>query len=284
MRRTCIVLTLLLLAAAAAAEGDVARIFATWDADKNGVLTPDELTDEGTFRRVDANGDGKLTIEEVTRFLEGAKPKPPADEPAPAPPKDAPKKEAPKSEAAPTEPRTIPERVEEFFRRFDANKDRKIQKDEFRAGDEVFAKYDRNRDAALSVREVTRYITELIREAKRRPTRDNFFDLFDLDRDKRVTRREYDGPPDFFRDLDHDNDRVVTEAELNAGPEGTMVRKGDEDFMADGPTKLPVQGLLERYDEDGDGKITLEELNNAENVLRRLDKNGDGVLSGSEVR
>jgi Ca2+-binding EF-hand superfamily protein len=58
----------------------------------------------------------------------------------------------------------------------------------------------------------------------------------------------------------------------------------DREFMADGPTRAPKQGLLARYDKDEDGRITLEELNGAEALMTRLDKNGDGVLSGSEVR
>jgi hypothetical protein len=58
----------------------------------------------------------------------------------------------------------------------------------------------------------------------------------------------------------------------------------DKDLMKDGPTEAPEKGMLERFDKDGDGRITLEELNGAESVLRRLDRNGDGVLSGREVR
>ena len=60
--------------------------------------------------------------------------------------------------------------------------------------------------------------------------------------------------------------------------------RGDEEFMGDGPTRAPKMGLLERYDKNGDKRITLEELNGAESILHRLDRNGDGVLSGREVR
>ena len=64
-------------------------------------------------------------------------------------------------------PRTLKERVADFFRRLDANKDGKVAKAEFRgASEEVFNVYDRNQDGALSEREVTRYIREQLELAK----------------------------------------------------------------------------------------------------------------------
>jgi len=274
-------ITLVLLAAFASAQGEnIDRIFKVWDANGDGELTPEELPDKEMFKRVDADADGKITREEVATFLNVAAPKP---EKKGAPGK---KDDEPRSDARPVPaPRTVKERVEDFFRRFDANKDGRIQRKEFTAGtDEVFVKYDRGRNGEWSRREVTRYVRDWLREAKKRPNRDNFFDLFDMNRDKKVTKREYDGPGEFFRRYDHDKDRVVTEGELNRGPDAGRMMEGDEEFMADGPTRMPSAGLLERYDADEDGRITLEELNNAESVLKRLDKNGDGVLSGSEVR
>jgi Ca2+-binding EF-hand superfamily protein len=116
--------------------------------------------------------------------------------------------------------------------------------------------------------------------AKRNPRPDNFLDLFDLNRDKKVTRKEYDGPGQFFRMYDGDKDNVVTEGEL-AMPTMVQVRPEDEMSM-DGPTVLPKQGLLERYDANKDDRITPDELK-AENVFARLDKNDDGVLNGPEL-
>jgi len=276
---------LFLLAAAAAADEAADRIFRVWDANGDGVLTAQELPDADMFAKVDADADGKITPAEVAAFLgrnpEGAK-KGSGDAKPPEPPPEG------KSEAAPMpDPRTLKERVADFFRRFDRNKNGKIERDEFQGGDEAFKEYDRSRNGALSTREVTRYIDDQLDAAKRNPRPDNFFDLFDLDRDRRVTRKEYDGPNEFFRRYDHDKDRVVTEEELNMGPEGgpgREMREGDAEFMADGPTRMPRMGVLDRYDADGDGRVTLEEMGGAASVLQRLDKNGDGVLSGTEVR
>lgn len=272
---------LLLAALPALAEDRIGNVFRVWDLDGDGVLSADEIPDPGIFAKADADKDGKLTRAEVAAFL-GVR-----DEPAPpAPEKKAEGKEKEaKSEAVPVkEPRTVAERVEDFFRRFDANKDRKIHRTEFQAGEEVFAGYDRNGDEALSVREVTRYVKDIVRAAKRAPQPENFLDLFDLDRDDRVTRSEYDGPADFFRRYDHDKDRTVTREELDMGADAGRMMPGDRELQADGPTAVPKQGLLERHDANGDGRVTLEELGGAEGVMRRLDRNRDGVLSGPEVR
>jgi len=278
--RTCVPCLLALCALAFAGDEEVDGIFSVWDANRDGVITADEIPDAAIFGKVDADKDGKVTRAEVAAFLNlkpEAKPKAGA-EPA------KPKSEEKKSEAAPApEPRTVKERVADFFRRFDKNKDGKVQKDELPGvGDEQWQRYDRSRDDAFNKREATRYIEDQLEAAKRNPRPDNFMELFDLDRDRKVTRREYDGPARFFRQYDRDRDRVVTEEELTMGPDRGPMRPEDDEAM-DGPTPLPKQGLIERYDANDDGRITPDELK-AENVFRRLDRNRDGVLTGPELR
>jgi Ca2+-binding EF-hand superfamily protein len=274
MRRLSIVL---LCAAPAAADG-VDNIFAVWDADRDGILTREEIPDAAIFGKVDADKDGKITRAEVAAFL-NVRPEPP--QPPAAPPK---KPEEKKSEAAPElEPRTLKERIDDFFRRYDTDQDGKVRKDEFKAAsEEQWQQYDRTRDGAFNRREAARFVEDQLEAAKRSPRPDNFMELFDTDRDRKVTKREYDGPGRFFREYDRNSDKVVTEAELAMGPEMAPARPEDEMAM-EGPTALPKEGLLERYDENDDGRLTPDELK-AENVFRRLDKNGDGNLSGGELR
>ncbi len=276
--------TLILLALAALARADpVDDILRVWDVNANGMLEREEVPDKDIFAKVDADADGKVTRAELSAYL-GLKPEPvpkAGDKPA----ADPAKKPETKTEEAPRPmPRSLKDQVKDFFERFDADKDAKISKAEFRAGEEVFKQYDKNRNDTLSEREVEIYLADRIAEAKRNPRPDNFFELFDLNGDGKVTRREYDGPRAFFRLYDHNKDDTVTETELNAGPEGGMMRMDPARMETDGPTPLPQRSMQERYDKDGDGRITLEELGGAENILRRLDRNGDGVLSGNELR
>jgi Ca2+-binding EF-hand superfamily protein len=271
-----------LLAAPVAAEDGIDNVFAVWDLNRDGILTSDEIPDAAIFGKVDADKDGKVTRAEVGAFL-NVKPEPGKEGKGPEGKEGKAAKPAEKkSEAAPDlEPRTVKERVEDLFRRLDLDKDGKIQRKELPgASDEQWQRYDRTHDDALNRREATRYVEEQLEMAKRYPRPDNFMDLFDMNRDKKVTKKEYDGPGQFFRMYDGDKDSVVTEGEL-AMPQMANVPLEDEMDM-DGPTALPKQGLLERYDANKDERITPDELK-AENLFRRLDKNDDGVLTGPEL-
>jgi len=272
-------LVLLCLAALPARAGDtrVDDIFRVWDADKNGLLTPEEVPDPAVFEKLDKNQDGKVTREEVEIYLGP----PPKKVPPPKPPPKKPPKKVP---AKP--PRTVPERVADYLRRFDKNGDGRIEAAEFKGDKNTFRIWDRSKDAALSKRELKAYVAETLAQARKRPNPNNFFDLFDMNRDGKVTRREYSGPPDFFRRYDKNRDRVVTEQEMHPPKPKPKAKPGKAaaNPPPDGPTKQPRKSLLERYDKDHDGRITLEELHGAAAILQRLDKNRDGVLSGAELR
>jgi len=286
-------LAVLLLFAGAAAAQDAGRTLKVYDDNRDGVLTKNEFPDAAAFAKADRDGDGEVTEDELAIFLglKKAPPPPKNETEKPEAKKPAPeaKKESVSDGGVRKRPFTVPERVKDFFRRFDRNDDRKVDKKEAAGiGGEMWERFDRNNDEAFNYREATRYVRFTLEEAKKRPTRANFFELFDRNRDRKVTKREYDGPPAFFRQYDHDKDRVVTEDELNMGANaGGMSRRqmeADEEFMADGPTKAPKRTLVDRYDANGDGRVTLEELKGAEALMLRLDRNGDGVLSGRETR
>ena len=284
---------LILMVPFAHAEGNLAaRTLKVWDTNRDGVLTKDEFPDEATFRKADRDRDGKVTLDEIAIFL-GLKKAPAPEnkkEVKPVVKKPArPKGESVSDGGMRKQPFTIPERVRDFFRRFDQDKDKLVSRKEAAGiGEAMWKRFDRNGDDAFSYREATRYMKYTINEAKKRPTRANFFELFDRNRDKKVTRAEYDGPSQFFRQYDHNRNNAVTEDELNMGPNAGKGNRrqmeADRKFMADGPTRAPKMTLLDRYDKNGDGRITLKELNGAEALMQRLDRNGDGVLSGREAK
>jgi len=296
-------LGILALVASLAAADRIDNVFRIWDTNRDGILTSEEITDEALFKQVDADGDGRATRKEVAAYLgvkPTPKPEPKADKPKPDKgkgdtkskssgknPQRESKKDPNKSKsvAQPEKmPFTVNERVADFFKRFDLNKNNRIELKEFRGGEDVFRKNDRNRNRTLSKKEVARYIQDQLREAKKRPRPDNFFELFDKNRDKKVTRKEYDGPPRFFKSYDHNKNNTVTEQELNMGPKSAMSMGDPKRVERDGATPRPKKTLPDRYDTDKNGRITLAELKGAESIMARLDNNGDGVLSGAEVR
>jgi Ca2+-binding EF-hand superfamily protein len=281
-----ILAVLLLVAGAARAYDDaVDMVLRVWDANGDGFLSKDELPDNGIFEKVDTDRDGKLTRAELAAFFRTKPARPEKGDAAGKKAKAEPAPAKKKSDVAIQEPRTIKERVADLFRRLDRNQDGKLQRAELTGvTDEVFQEYDRTRNGEWNRREATRWVKDSVAAAKRNPNARNFFQLFDRNRDKKVTKQEYDGPAAFFRRYDHDKDKVVTEGELAMGPDAGRMQRGDQEFMTDGPTRMPKRNLLERYDANKDGRITLEELGKAESVLQRLDKNGDGVLTGSETR
>ncbi len=284
-------LAALLLFSTLAAADRVDDVFQVWDADGDGILTKTEITDAELFTKVDRDADGKITRTEVAIFLGVQKPPPSEAEKKRMEAEAKKKAEAAKkakasvTAAAPEKrPVTLKERVEDFFKRFDRNKDGKIQASEFQGGDEMFKRFDRNKNGSLSRKEVKRYIDYTVKQEKKRPSRANFFELFDKNRDGKVTRREYDGPLPFFRSYDHDKNNEVTMEELNMGPrmDAQMMRNRPR-VETDGPTQAPRMTMLDRYDKNGDGRLTLEELGGAESILSRLDKNVEGVLQASEA-
>jgi len=59
-------------------------------------------------------------------------------------------------------------------------------------------------------------------------------------------------------------------------------RRGDAQRQMDPAARW--QRMLDRWDENGDGKISADEFQGAENMFARLDANGDGELTQDEMR
>ena len=136
MRNALGILTVLLALAASASADRVDDVFQVWDANADGILTSDEITDPALFAKVDLDKNGKVTRAEVAKFLGFDAPAKP-ERPGKAAKKDT-KKAKKKEEATVSRPQAAPvtmkDRVKDFFARFDRNKDGKIQTEEFQGG------------------------------------------------------------------------------------------------------------------------------------------------------
>ncbi|HJT30783.1 MAG TPA: EF-hand domain-containing protein [Pirellulales bacterium] len=189
------------------------------------------------FKQLDANGDGQLTDDE-----------------------------------APAARRKL---IKRLLRRADANGDGKLSEAEFTAGmkedrpdlpaeppagsgqpyaqflqadsGEVFKRLDANGDGKIEQNE----LPEPAR-ARLGP----FFENFDVNRDKTLTREEFD------------KGHAMLRAQAGAGQAGP------------GPV---AAGLLRALDHDGDGQLSKEEIAAASASLLALDKDGDGALNRVEL-
>lgn len=46
----------------------------------------------------------------------------------------------------------------------------------------------------------------------------------------------------------------------------------------------PLQGMIERHDRDGDGKVSIDEFHGPGEHFTRIDLDGDGAIQQSEAR
>ncbi len=146
----------------------------------------------------------------------------------------------------------------ENFARLDRNRDGRVTEGEWIYDWETFRRIDRNRDGVVSRGEF------LGDNAATDDDRDDRFDALDVDRDGRLTRREWHGSRDAFDWLDRNRDGVLSRAEV-VGETGS------------GRT------LFDRLDIDRNSRITLNEWRWSKASFDRRDRDRDGSLDSTEL-
>jgi Ca2+-binding EF-hand superfamily protein len=214
---------------------DIAIRFQAMDLNHDGVVTRQEWRgNDRSFRNHDWNRDGILSGDEVRP---GARRDTPWDD---------------------RDIETAIEREDDWtdarFRALDHNGDGRLARSEWHAGNELFARIDRNRDNFISNAE--------FKGGEDDDREDRFADL-DTNRDGRLTRNEWHGSTAVFDALDANRDGVLTRAEaVGTGNEAT------DEFRS--------------VDVNNDGAIARNEWHWNAAAFDRLDTNHDGRLTRQE--
>lgn len=182
---------------------------------------------------------------------------------------------------APAAPPPLPEvrgplpNEKELLQRLDKNKDGSLNQREVSSQkylQDAFARADRDGDGWLDEQELRMLFTELQRwreanqKARGKPVPYEVpFDTWDKDNDGKVQQNEWQGPRSLFDRLDLDRDAAVSRDEV------ARYRK-----------RVTGDDFVQRFDLDGDGKVTPTEFGGPADAFRRADRNGDGVISKSD--
>lgn len=151
----------------------------------------------------------------------------------------------------------------ELFKLWDANGDGRLSKEEYR-GAVPFGDLDKNRDGFLSKEElgISTYPVQ-----QRGGAFQYMLENWDKDGDGKISRTEWKGKRS-FESVDADGDGFITQNEVGISPST--------------PRSMNYEGLLEAWDEDGDGKISRSEWR-GRFPFNRIDKNKDGFITREEM-
>jgi len=150
-----------------------------------------------------------------------------------------------------------------FFQKMDANHDGKISMEEWHQGwKNLFNLVDTNKDGFWEHEEAKAFAEKIRGEGSLAEK----FARMDKNRDGKVTRDEWVGPPEVFQKLDRNDDGAITKDELPS------------------PEKGDIQARLQKMDANGDKKISKEEWQGPPQLFTRIDTNQDGFLTLEELQ
>jgi len=228
-------------------RGMLAQRLKQMDANQDGVIEKAEWQGPPErFDRLDADHDGKITEAEVKQALAAM--------------------------AGGGDGRWMDRNADAAFRRFDTNQDGKITAEEWKGRPETFQLLDENKDGVITREELTPKGPARGRRGNRPDLRSGkdsarFLEQYDTNHDGQVTKEEFPHERR-FSEIDADGNGILSDAEIKDALD--RIRNEEE------------YGIFERYDLDGDGKITREEFTGPAAAFERMDRNRDGVIDKSD--
>jgi Ca2+-binding EF-hand superfamily protein len=170
-----------------------------------------------------------------------------------------------------------PLNLQELFLQLDANGDRILDRGEVpesgRTAFETLLKHgDANKDGKIDQEEYRELLSSLRDGFGSLKTR--FADL-DKDGDGKLSKAEYEGPEFLFPRIDADGDGFISKAEADKFQPGP----GAGGALAAGEFGQRLRAM----DKDGDGKVSKAEFLGPPPLFDRLDRNSDGFLTSDEL-
>ncbi|MGH7163369.1 MAG: EF-hand domain-containing protein [Planctomycetota bacterium] len=155
---------------------------------------------------------------------------------------------------------------EALFRNADKDGDGKITREEWPLRPEAFDRLDANGDGVVTADEAA---TAGPRKGEGRGGDDasHFLGRHDANRDGKVTKEEFPNETR-FAEIDADGDGVLSVGEV----EEAMAKRRNESGY----------GFSEKYDLNGDGKVSREEFTGPAAEFEKRDANHDGVIDGAD--
>ena len=253
------------------------------DKDGDGKLSRDEWTGQAKFYdQIDADQDKRLTIAELTAHYEslaGA---------------NGGKKTGGKGAAQKTRSKD----PEEMIKKMDTDGDGLVARDEWKGQAVDYDKIDANRDARVTLAELTAHIAASAnsgggkKSGGKAKNPKEIIKKMDTDGDGLIAREEWEGEKDKFDQFDADHDSRLTAEELVAGIGAgkdskvnlmSAIRSFDKnrDSMLSRDEWTGPADQFESTDANQDGQLTVFELATAQ--VKNMDKDGSGMLSRSET-
>ena len=164
------------------------------------------------------------------------------------------------------------------FRGMDADNDGVITRAEWRGNDQSFREQDDNDDGVLSGDEVRPRAGAAARRRGDRARREALmarFGAMDADNDGVITRAEWRGTAQAFRDQDANGDGVLSGGEVRP-------RNGQEVAQPDRNRREQMAARFERTDRNRDGRLLREEWPGNDVMFSRMDTNRDLVVTYDE--
>jgi Ca2+-binding EF-hand superfamily protein len=171
-----------------------------------------------------------------------------------------------------------PSAEEMRFRGMDVDNDGVITRAEWRGNDQAFREQDNNGDGVLSGDEVRPRGGAMRTRRSERARREALiarFSAMDTDNDGVITRSEWRGNAQTFREQDANADGVLSGDEVRPAA-------GQDAVQPDRNRREQMAARFERADQDRDGRLLREEWPGNDATFNRMDTNRDLVVSYDE--